>query len=423
MKKALSWLDDNILFLITGFLLAFIPLYPKLPLFDVIPGYIVRVRLEDLLIAVTLIIWTIQLWRRKITFGPNPLTKPVLAYLTVGVLSMLSAVFITQTVPLEFLHIGKMILHFLRRIEYFSLFFVFYSSIKSLKQIKIYLTVLVLIILGVTLYGYGQKYLYWPAFSTMNREFSKGWALYLTQHARVLSTFGGHYDLAAYAMIALVFLWSIFFGLTKRWLQLVVFTVIAGVFWLLILTASRTSFIAYLVGVTVLFFFWAFHQGVGWAVRRWLGVVVLSIVIMLSFGDLSERFTKLLKLDQRLAGIKTLLLQPIVAPPAGTQFALLENNLQAVTSKSDFPPLPIRPTDVTEVIPEGFEATESASGAAITRAVPRNYSRTALIYDLSTGIRLDALWPRAIAGFKRNILLGSGYSTLTKTQFNEFTEA
>ena len=38
-------------------------------------------------------------------------------------------------------------------------------------------------------------------------------------------------------------------------------------------------------------------------------------------------------------------------------------------------------------------------------------------------IRLDALWPQAINGFKRNVLLGSGYSTLVKTNVGEFTYA
>lgn len=424
MRRLLLKLDENLLFIITGFLLAFIPLFPKLPLFDAIPGYIVRVRLEDFLISGTLIIWVIQLWRRKVSFGPNPLAKPILTYLTVGVLSMISAVFITRTVPLESLHIGKMVFHFLRRVEYFSLFFVFYSAVKSLKALKIYLGIFITTIIGVTLYGYGQKYLYWPAFSTMNREFSKGWALYLTQHARVLSTFGGHYDLAAFTMIALILLWAIFFSVSRWWQKVLIFTVLAGAFWLLILTASRTSFLAYIAGVSILFFLWMFKNGIGWAARRFIGVVVLSVVVMLLFGDLSDRFLQLLKLDQRISGIKTLLTRPFGSPPKvdSGNITFLENNLEAVTSKSDFPPLPIRPTDVFNEQPD-FISTESATGAAIAKGIPRTYSKTALVYDLSTGIRLDALWPRAIAGFMKNPLLGSGYSTLTKTQVSEFTEA
>lgn len=417
------WLDRNLLFLLTAFLLAFIPLFPKLPLFDAIPGYIVRVRLEDFSVGFTLIVWLIQLWRKKISFGPNPLAQPILVYLTVGVLSMISAVFVIPTVPFEGLHIGKMVLHFLRRVEYFSLFFVFYSAVRSISQVRAYFWILLLTVVGVTLYGYGQKYLYWPAFSTMNREFAKGWALYLTQHARVLSTFGGHYDLAAYIMIVLTILWAFFFSVYKYWQKLIIFLVLAGAFWLLILTASRTSFLAYIAGVTILFFFWMFKKGIPWATKRWLGVVTLSIVMMLLFGDLSDRFLKLLKLEQRIGNIRSLLTRPFGSPPEGIEVAYLENNLEAVTSKSDFPPLPIKPTDVTEEIPQGLEATQSATGAAIVRTVPRTYSKAALVYDLSTGIRLDALWPRAIKGFLKNPLLGSGYSTLTKTQFTEFTEA
>src|SRR3989344_4626645 len=163
LKGVLSWLDEHLLFLITGFLLAFIPLYPKLPLFEAIPGYIVRVRIEDFLVGVALIIWLIQLIRGKAKFGPNPLAKTIIAYLVIGVLSMLSAIFVIQTVPMEALHIGKMVLHFLRRVEYFSLFFVFFSAVKSLKQVKTYLIILVLTMLAITIYGYGQKYLYWPA--------------------------------------------------------------------------------------------------------------------------------------------------------------------------------------------------------------------------------------------------------------------
>jgi len=126
----------------------------------------------------------------------------------------------------------------------------------------------------------------------MNREFSKGWMLYLTEHARVLSTFGGHYDLAAFTMMALLMLWSLFFGFRKWYAKVIVFIILAGAFWLLILTASRTSFLAYLGGLIFLFFFWMFKKGVGWGLSRWFAVTMLSLIVMLSFGDLSSRFTK-----------------------------------------------------------------------------------------------------------------------------------
>lgn len=421
MRKFLLWLDDNILSVLAGFLLIFIPLYPKLPLRDILPGYIVRVRLEDILVSFCVGLWIIWFIRGKLKLLENPLFKPIMAYLVVGLLSVLSAIFLIHTVPMEKIHVMKILLHYLRRIEYFSLFFIFYSSVRNLRILKIYICIFILTVILASIYGFGQRYLYWPAFSTMNREFSKGWMLYLTEHARVLSTFGGHYDLAAYIMMSLVLLWSIFFSIKKIISKIFIFIVIAMAFWTLILTASRTSFIAYLSGITLMFFFWAFRKGITWSFKRWFGITALSIIVMLSFGDLSERFTKLLKIDQRVSGIKSLLFSPIVSPP--TDKALfLENNpqyaLSQITSKSDQPPSPLRPSDVFQdmplLVPQG-------TGSAIS--VPRTYSRTAYRYDLSTAIRLDALWPQAIKGFKRNVLLGSGYSTLNKLQPTEFTEA
>lgn len=421
MRKLFQWFDDNIISILAGFLLIFIPLYPKIPLLDALPGYIVRVRLEDFFVAITVILWFIWLLRKKITLGSSPIIKLILVYLVIGVVSMISAIVVIKTVPFETLHAGKMLLHFLRRVEYFSLFFIFYTTIKSIRQVKIYLCILLGVMVAVTLYGYGQKYLYWPAFSTMNREFSKGWVLYLTDHARVLSTFGGHYDLAAFTMMVLILMWSLFLGVKGILKKLLIFLSISGAFWLLILTASRTSFLAYLAGVTVICVFWAFRKGIRWSFLSWLAILALSMFVMLSFGDLSDRFMKLLKLDERLSGVRSLVLNPFGKPPEDNAIFLVNNpnTIENVTSKTDQPPTPHRPVDVVNDTPLQIPL---ASGSG-TRSVKRTYSEAALMYDLSTGIRLDALWPRAIKGFQRNPLLGSGYSTLTKLQVQEFTEA
>src|SRR3989344_9141472 len=173
-KPSVTWLDNNILEYLSFALLIFIPLYPKIPLADILPGYIVRLRLDDLLIGFAFLMWFLWRLRAKVTLCGNPLFIPMLVYIAVGFISSLSAIFITKTVPPEPLHVGKMFLHFARRIEYFSVFFVFFSSIKSLAQIKKYVYVAAIVLLGVSIYGFGQKYLYWPAYSTMNREFSKG---------------------------------------------------------------------------------------------------------------------------------------------------------------------------------------------------------------------------------------------------------
>lgn len=424
MQKLLRWLDLHGLTVLAGFLLVFIPLYPKLPLFDIIPGYIVRVRLEDFFILLTVGIWGIQLLRKKVKLHPL-MTKLILAYLAIGLLSSLSAVFITKSVPMETIHIGKIFLHFFRRIEYFSLFFVFFSVVKSIKQVKIFLGVLLATMLGVALYGYGQKYLYWPVFSTMNREFSKGWKLILSEHARVPSTFGGHYDAAAFTMIVITIMLAIAWYAKNIWVKIAAtITYVAG-FWLLILTASRTSFIAYLLSISLVAFISMFVKKWWWPIPRYLLAMVFSLFVMLSFGDLSERFSQVLGLQKFKEQFSNTFLTAKVAKPDNAQPV---DEISKVTSPSDTPPTPADPNnlpgDVYEDIPDYKpEVDEEGKYTGNFKATSRTFSENAYKYGLSAAIRLDALWPRAIAGFKKNPLLGSGYSTLTKEEFGQFTEA
>lgn len=424
MSKLSKWLDAHLLEYLSLALLIVVPLYPKIPIADLVPGYIVRLRLDDLLVALAFGVWLVWLIRRKISIKNNPLLIPIAIYIGVGFISSVAAIFITKTVPLSEPHVLKLFFNWARRIEYFSLFFIFFSSLNSLKQVKKYVYIAGLVLLLVSIYGFGQKYLYWPAFSTMNREFSKGVKLYLTEHARVLSTFGGHYDLAAYLMMVL----TLFIPLTlvvKRWLPRLFFLAVSACgFWLLILTVSRTSFIAYLVAITITFAVLISKKGYIWSISRWLVVIFISILIMLSFGDLSERFAHVLKLDKFKDAI---FLKPIAKEiPKGPNVAYLD--VTNVGSKSDIPPTTTKPTSVTQAVPSDVydnvpEFGSSEALPASMAARPRVYSQAAVNYDLSTGIRLDFTWPQAIKGFLRNPILGSGYSTLTKKQVEDFTEA
>src|SRR3990167_1563236 len=152
MYKLTGWLDEHLLPIYTQFLLIFIPLYPKLPLFDVLPGYIVRVRLEDFLISASLLIYLIQVLRRKAPFK-SLLLLPMGIYLAIGLLSALSAIFITHTVPPYPIHYGKTLLHWARRLEYFSLYFVFYAAVRSVKTAVGLSLLLGFVTLATTFYG------------------------------------------------------------------------------------------------------------------------------------------------------------------------------------------------------------------------------------------------------------------------------
>src|SRR3989344_1042323 len=107
MAKLLNWLDRYWLTVAAGFLLVFLPIYPKWPMFDILPGYNVRVRLEDIIILlINLIFWT-QVLFKKIRISRAPLLKPILIYLGIGLLSTLSAIFITRTVYPEWIQVAK----------------------------------------------------------------------------------------------------------------------------------------------------------------------------------------------------------------------------------------------------------------------------------------------------------------------------
>jgi O-antigen ligase/polysaccharide polymerase Wzy-like membrane protein len=435
--KILKFLDQNILLGLSLFLLVFIPLYPKWPMFDVLPGYNVRVRLEDFLILTTMAIWLIWVLRGKIKLKKNPLFKPILIYLGIGFLSTLSAIFITKTVTTESYQILKLYFHFFRRVEYFSLFFIFFSSIYKKEQIKLFLVTLISTIVAITTYGFGQKYLYWPAFSTMNREFSKGVFLYLTEHARVLSTFGGHYDLAAYTVLTLTIIIPLMFLVKNKWLKLLLLLVAVAEYWLLNLTASRTSFIAYLAALTITFFLLGFKKKWGWAISRWFGVVFISLAVMLTIGPLSERFSHIIQME----GVRKLAHNAFGTPPENgipmRDDMSPEEQLGIVADKTDIPPSIGKPgrTRPLDVYIDPYEATASGRYVNLTEeeikeieatfssGIHVDYSENALKYGLSTGIRLDALWPRALAAFKKNPLLGTGYSTLVKTKVWEQTTA
>ncbi|KKU26466.1 MAG: hypothetical protein UX37_C0002G0032 [Microgenomates group bacterium GW2011_GWA2_46_16] len=448
MKKILSWLDRNILTLLTGILIVVIPLYPKLPLSDLIEGYIVRLRLEDILILFTCVIWGVQLLRRKIQLPKTSISKLIYFYLGIGVLSSLSAIFITHTVPLFPEHLFKLALHLFRRFEYFSLFFIAYSAVKNKQDLVRLLTVGFVTLVAVVLYGFGQKYLYWPAFSTMNREFSKGLRLYLSPSSRVMSTFGGHYDYGAYLMMLLSPLIAALWLIKNKLIKILLSLVALGAYWSLILTASRTSFIGFLIGITTIALALIKSQGWKWCWRRWSTTMVVSLLIMTFFGDLSERFYQVInsaekihqfmpwietgKIEEKIFEVKdygyrlqawqrNLFNPPKPTPPPNS---ISTDELAQVAVSSDIPPSPVKPLppDVTQEEDDNRTRLSTPSAAASTPE-PNGYSPNALRYGLSVAIRLDALWPRAIAGFKKNPLLGSGYSTLTKSFNDEFTQA
>lgn len=461
----LNFFKNDLLFVLTVFLTVFIPLYPKLPLVDIIPGYIVRARLEDVFIALTCLVWLISVLTKKIRWQ-TPINKFIFAYAAVGLASSASAVVLTHTVPAELLHVGKTLLHFFRYMEYFTLFFLSVAALNSYKRIKILIAAICITLLGVSIYGFGQRYYYWPVYSTMNREFSKGVRLYLTEHARVQSTFGGHYDLGGYLVIVLPLLLALFL-FTKRKLYRFALgiTYFAGV-WALMQSASRSSVIGFVVGSGVVILVRNFFQPT-W--RKKIGMTLahsalygfFMICMMAQFGgDLFDRlvqslnvyppaYTTYLDLNQKKKDLVETMKNEYVekiytslfvakVPPNAVSVDEIPADASQVLVVSDTRPTPVEtgtppgldpnstPQDVFVNIPDiTYVATTSATGVVTYEKVekPRVFSQTAIDKGLSLAIRYETLWPRALHGFYVNPLLGTGYATLTKDTVGQFTEA
>ncbi|HZZ98419.1 MAG TPA: hypothetical protein VFG51_00635, partial [Candidatus Saccharimonadia bacterium] len=346
----------------------------------------------------------------------------------------------THTVPESSIHIEKLFLNWGRRIEYFSLFFIMFSAIKKRAHALWMMIIFAASTLIIGLYGVGQKYLLWPVYSTMNREFSKGLQLYLTPHARVQSTFGGHYDFAAFLVMALPITLVLAFYVKKKWMKVVLYISFLVGLWGMMMTSSRSSFLAYVAAITLLMIFLMFRKGFLWAFSRLVVIYLITGLFFMYFGDLLDRFGQIFKdnqafsaLQQSVASAKQITDLTVAAPPSNgisiedvskaVIAAAQKQDAGVVTQSDTLPAVAQLPPDVFDNIPDQVIATKSAQGKDIEVVIPRVFSDNAHRLGLSAAIRLDTLWPFAIRGFLRNPLFGSGYSTLTKYTTDEFTEA
>lgn len=208
MKKLqllLKRVDENLIKYLLIFFVFFIPLFPKVPLFRFEYTY-VFIRPDDFFIVVINLVFLVQLLRKKVQLNKEFFIIFCLFFLSVFI-SILNGIYITKTLPYHQIAF----LHGLRRIEYMSIFFIAYASITKIKDFYLLLFSYILSFFIVNIYGIGQRFLGFPAISTMNPEFARGHVLFLTPEARLASTFSGHYDYAIYLVFSIPIIWGVFF--------------------------------------------------------------------------------------------------------------------------------------------------------------------------------------------------------------------
>lgn len=333
-------------------------LYPKFPLFGVSSTF-VSIRLEDILIGLIITIYGFSLIRSRFAQLKKPIPRSIILFWVIGLAASFSGIFLSKTAQPS---LGA--LHTLRRVEYMSLFLVAYDWLSSLSQLKYYIRTIILVSLLVALYGLGQQFLRFPIISTNNSEFSKGLALTLGAGARINSTFAGHYDLAAFCVLPLLLIISLF-PLSKQKLLLIV---IGGlIYWTLLLSASRITFAAFFLSSALML--------VLMRKKVWIGALVaVSIFGVLISPQLRGRYLDLITTHFKLSMVTSVHAQSLYATPSS----------KAV----DMPPDVLKPNNVVE--------------------------------DRSLNIRLNVEWPRAVRAFLKNPLIGSGYSSIGLAADNEY---
>src|SRR3990167_280012 len=343
LKKLLTLIDNNLFLTALSFFIFLIPLYPKLPLLHVEYTYI-WIRADDFMVVIFSIIFILQLLRRKLTLN-RKLIIPIGIFWIAVLSSFIYHVYIVKSMP----YVWVAFLHALRRIEYILIFFIAASFIKTKKDFSVVLLTLFSSLTLVVVYGLGQKFIGFPAVQTMNPAFARGLILLLTPEARISGTFAGHYDLSSF----LVFLLPIILGMhlsrkyftilrnselfiyvcgfisiiiltinlriTNWWIIILIMSIPLVILRLstatikekmltllvaltsisiLIFTASRISFISFMLTTPIFLLFFKKYR---------LFVIVLIFTLSLSFfsKDLTNRFSKTFQVKQILVDEKT----------------------------------------------------------------------------------------------------------------------
>lgn len=416
LTKWLQWVDDNILkILVIGYIFI-IPLYPKLPLFNVNYTY-VAIRLEDLYVGVTALIFVIQFLRRKATVSWK-FFAAFAAFWVAVFISYFYGYYVQKTIPIENKFIG--LLHSFRRVEYMSMFFVAMAAVKDKKDFLLYLRTMFIVLGIVGFYAMGQVFLGWPAVQTMNPEYAKGYFLVLDAAARVSSTFAGHYDLAAY----LVILMPISLGLYITSESKKYFFVFVLALATLVLTASRVSYGAFLISTTLYLLY-------SRKFKLLVVVLVLTAILTPLSGNLTSRITRSFQFTKVYIDTTTGEAivprenSPDVLPPGDYTGKIDPNKAQQTTNNDTSKEAIAAKKELRNTILKKAEQQgQSLNAEELDMLVQEQFrgyiSQNKLLPDVSQSIRFQVEWPRAIAAFMRNPVLGKGPSSITEATDNDY---
>ncbi|MDH7476661.1 MAG: O-antigen ligase family protein [Microgenomates group bacterium] len=418
LTKWLNWLDKNIIKILATGLIFLIPLYPKLPLKMVNFTY-VAIRIEDIYIAFCGIVFLIQFFRKKIIINKKYFLMFVSFWIAVFI-SLIYGIYVQKNLVYHQLSF----LHALRRVEYMSVFFLAFASLKERKDIFYYLNIIIVVLFLVSIYGIGQKFLGWPAVQTMNPEYAKGYLLVLDANARISSTFAGHYDLAAYLVFLMPITLGLYIGLSKKIYFFAFFLALSN----LVLTASRASYISYLI--TIIFFLIYLRKP-----RLLIIVLILTVGLTLLSNNLTKRISRTFQQKNIFINSQTgeTTIPRIITPddlPVGNFVPIQSigqklNTLPIDKANLSASDIAMLKRTLGEQIKEdlkksGKQLNLEEINALIEANIKNIQVVNTIIPDISFATRLQVEWPRAIKAFLKNPFLGTGPGSLTEASDNDY---
>lgn len=461
MEKLKNWLkiiDDNILHTALIFFIFLIPLYPKLPLIHVEYTYI-SIRADDFLIVVLTVIFILELARRKVILNRTFLI-PIFLFWGVVLVSFLWNNYLVKAIPYH----QVSFLHALRRIEYMLVFFIAASTVKTRRDFSLLLYAIVASFSIVCAYAIGQKFFGFPAIQTMNPAFAQGLMLILTPEARISGTFAGHYDLAAYTVFLTPLVLGLYFAkniltlsardrnlvqgigiisilytisnmsISNSWLiaaatsipllllfladsdkkeKVLQFLLVIAAIVTLIFTASRISFVAFILSTPFLALFLKKY-------RYFIFLMIFILAISATSRNLTNRFSKTFQVKQILVNQET---KQVYIPqeistkelPAGSAFIDLGRKRPETAETTAYKEKILRDATASGHILSDKEGKQlSATLSANIKPV------SSIVTDISFATRLQVEWPRAVGAFLKNPLFGTGPFSITEATDNDY---
>lgn len=409
--KSLKWIDDNLVHLATIGFIFLTNLVPKFPIQFVEYTYI-RIRIDDILPVALVAIFFIQWIRRKIHLNYRLLIPIVLFWIAVFA-SFAYNHYIEKPPNIPIFNIG--FLHSARRIQYMAVFFVASAVVISEKRFMEYLRYYFITLAIVGVYGLGQKFLAFPSIQSMNPAYTDGRLLFLNASDRINSTFGGHFDLAAYMTFSIpLTLGMYFYRRQKRYFALFVLSLT-----ILLYTAARSSFLAYLASTfPYLLLMRKF--------KVFAAALLITAVLLFVTGDMTKRFlstfqVKTVFVNEKTGGTSVDQKISVKNLPAGTKAFKLPfgNNDPTPTVSEKNLKLEAQRQVYEEARRKGIylskEQIEKQSDELAKLIKPKQM----LLCDISCATRLEVEWPRAIVAFRSNMVLGTGPSSITEATDND----